>query len=177
MTGSTPARPKGFRRDIRIACACLGSLPVLADATLHIVDVGGMQPIFTPDILSIAPGDTVAFINRGGTHNVVADDNSFRCANGCDGDSGNGSGALSNANWVAVVDFPDAGTFGYFCEAHGQPGQGMFGTIIVQAAGTTGQDSANTVPAISSLLEVGLVCALALVAMRHLLRMLAPRKP
>lgn len=144
-----------------------------ADAALHIVDVGGTQPVFTPNLLTIASGDAVAFINKGGTHNVVADDNSFRCANGCDNDGASGSGALSNDNWVAVVDFPEPGEFGYFCEAHGQPGQGMFGTIVVQTAGTSGQDSMSTVPAIGAPLEVALLCILALAAMARLRRRFA----
>jgi plastocyanin len=108
--------------------------PCAQPAALWIVYVGGTQTVFDPSQLTIAPGDQVFFINKGGTHNVVADDNSFRCANGCDGDANHGSGDLSSGNWVASVTFTDPGTVGYFCEAHGQPGSGMFGTIFVQAA-------------------------------------------
>ena len=157
---------------IRVACTCsffgVGSLP--ADAELHIVDVGGSQLAFDPQFLTLAPGDTVAFINKGGIHNVVADNNEFRCANGCDNDGANGNGALSNDNWVAVVEFPDSGTFGYFCEAHGQPGQVMYGAVLVQTNGTQGEVPGSAVPATSAPLDIGLLCALVLTASMFLRR-------
>ena len=40
-------------------------------------------------------------------------------------------GHRSAAAWSATVAFPTPGTIGYFCEVHGAPGQGMFGTINV----------------------------------------------
>jgi plastocyanin len=109
-----------------IAFVALGTT---AHASTFIVNVGGAQPVFNPQTITIQPGDTVTFINKGGYHNVVADNGSFRCARGCDGQGG--SGAASSFNWAASVTFPNAGTVGYFCEIHGQPGQGMFGTITV----------------------------------------------
>ncbi|GAA0705917.1 cupredoxin domain-containing protein [Dokdonella soli] len=89
-----------------------------------------MTGTFTPATLTIAAGDTVTFVNKGGSHNAVASDGSFRCARGCDGKGG--SGAPSNMNWVAKVTFPKPGSVGYFCEVHGTPTSGMRGTIIVQ---------------------------------------------
>ena len=41
--------------------------------------------IFDPLSLNIQVGDRVTWTNRGGSHNVKADNNSFRCAQGCDG--------------------------------------------------------------------------------------------
>lgn len=87
---------------------------------------------FVPQVLNIAAGDTVTFTNGGGFHNVVSDPGAvtaFRCADGCDGSGGNG--APASTLWSAVVTFPDPGTIGYFCEIHGAPGVGMFGTINV----------------------------------------------
>lgn len=104
----------------------------IAHAATAIVNVGGNSLTFTPQTATIDPGDTVTFINRGGTHNVVADDGSFRCAQGCDGDGHNGNGNATNANWTASVTFNNPGTIGYFCEIHGAPGEGMFGTIVVR---------------------------------------------
>ncbi len=47
---------------------------------------------FSPNNLTITAGDTVTFHNLGGAmHNVHADDDSFRCAAGCDDASGNGA--------------------------------------------------------------------------------------
>lgn len=103
-----------------------------ARADIFIVNVGGGGNAFNPQTISIRPGDTVTFVNKGGYHNVVADDGSFRCAQGCDGQSG-GHGGASSSNWVASITFDNAGVVGYFCEIHGAPGEGMFGTINVNA--------------------------------------------
>lgn len=114
------------------ALLALGSASA-AHATTWFVQSGGPQLAYNPQTLTIQPGDTVSFSNLGGFHNVVADDGSFRCARGCDGDGNNGNGNASSAIWRASVTFPRAGKFGYFCEPHGAPGAGMFGTIIVAA--------------------------------------------
>jgi hypothetical protein len=81
-------------------------------------------------------GDTVTFLNLGGNHNVVADDGSFRCAHGCDGDGKGGNGNASGDLWVATITLNEPGMVGYFCEPHGSPGAGMFGTIHVLAPAT-----------------------------------------
>ncbi|UXI66521.1 cupredoxin domain-containing protein [Tahibacter amnicola] len=105
-----------------------------ATAANHAVRVGpGLT--FSPANLTVQAGDTVTFTNAGGFHNVVADDNSFRCAAGCDG--AGGSGAPSSNAWSATVTFNTAGTKGYFCEVHGSPGVGMAGRIVVEGGGNT----------------------------------------
>jgi plastocyanin len=116
-----------------LAGALLLGYAAPARADLFIVNVGSGGNSFNPQTLSIHTGDTVVFVNKGGYHNVVADDNSFRCARGCDGDGHGGSGAASSSNWVASLTFANAGTIGYFCETHGAPGEGMYGTINVTA--------------------------------------------
>ncbi|MEO5622498.1 MAG: plastocyanin/azurin family copper-binding protein [Dokdonella sp.] len=92
----------------------------------------GTNPVlaFSPRNLTITAGDTVMFTNAGGSHNVAADDGSFRCAQGCDGHGG--SGNISPAAWSSTVAFNQAGTFPFHCEAHGS--MGMTGSITVQAA-------------------------------------------
>ena len=122
----------------------LCALTSYADAAVVIVNVGGSTLSFSPQTATIDPGDTVAFVNRGGVHNAVADDGSFRCARGCDGDGKGGNGNASNANWTSNVTFSKPGTIGYFCEIHGAPGQGMFGTIVVR--GQTQQSDTLPVP-------------------------------
>jgi plastocyanin len=103
-----------------------------ADAATFIVNVGGNSPpTFNPKTITINAGDTITFVNKGGLHNAKADNGSFRCARGCDGQPG-GNGASSSSNWVASVTFPTPRTVGYYCEQHGAPGIGMYGTIIVQ---------------------------------------------
>ena len=53
---------------------------------------------------------------------------SFRCANGCDGQGGNGAPA-TNA-WSFTMTFPSAGTTTYVCDEHASVG--MSGSIVVQ---------------------------------------------
>jgi len=111
-------------------------LPLLALFTLpvhaadYLVLVGPGQT-FNPAELTIAAGDRVTFRNSGGTHNVKANDNAFRCANGCDGDGQGGDGAAANNIWHFSRVFPTAATIGYYCETHGTPSNGMRGTLIV----------------------------------------------
>ncbi|UXI66520.1 plastocyanin/azurin family copper-binding protein [Tahibacter amnicola] len=108
-------------------------LPMSGFAANHTIQVGGAGgQVFDPPTLSIAAGDTVTFFNAGGFHNVQSDPGavtSFRCAAGCDGAGGNGN--LSSDAWTATVTFNAPGTVGYYCEAHGAPGEGMFGSITV----------------------------------------------
>jgi len=116
-----------------LALAALVSLAQIsaAQADTFIVNVGGGSLTFDPQTITIHVGDTVTFRNKGGLHNVAADDHSFRCAHGCDGQGGNG--AASSSSWAASVPFNQEGRVGYFCETHGQPGAGMYGTIVVLA--------------------------------------------
>ena len=104
---------------------------VNAEARVAYVIVGGQSLSFSPQSVNIDPGDTVTFLNFGGVHNVVADDGSFRCAHGCDNDGHGGNGGATGQPWLVSINFPNAGTVGYFCETHGAPGVGMFGTINV----------------------------------------------
>ena len=95
---------------------------------------------FQPRDLTIAVGDTVTWTNGGGRHNVRADDDSFRCANGCDGQGGDGN--PSTAGWSFTLTFNDPGEIAYFCEIHGAPGGiGMSGTVTVETSGG-GEDPA-----------------------------------
>ena len=104
-----------------------------ASASDHQVTVGGSNDMFSPATLTINAGDTVTFTEVSGSHNVVSDTGIFRCANGCDGDGKGGSGNVAGNNWSVTIPFATAGTFGYYCEAHGSPGVGMHGTIRVNA--------------------------------------------
>ncbi|HST28299.1 MAG TPA: plastocyanin/azurin family copper-binding protein [Rudaea sp.] len=120
-------------RGILILATALLALAPAAHAATAIVNVGGAFNAFSPQTITIDPGDRVTFVNKGGYHNAVADNGSFRCAQGCDGDGKGGSGSASSKNWTASVTFATPGTFGYFCEIHGAPGAGMYGTIVVRA--------------------------------------------
>jgi len=91
---------------------------------------GGSTPIlmFNPPNLTINVGDTVKFTNVSGPHNVHADDDSFRCAQGCDGQGGNGNPV--DGNWTSTVAFNQPGVVNYRCDNHGS--LGMTGSITVQ---------------------------------------------
>ncbi len=86
---------------------------------------------FSPQNLTIESGDTVTWTNNGGFHNVEASDGSFRCANGCDGQGGDGAPA-SNA-WSFTLTFNTVGTTNYVCIVHAA--QGMTGSITVTGGG------------------------------------------
>ena len=97
-------------------------------ATTHDVYVG--DNYFNPGRLHIQVGDSVRFYKTSsGNHNVVADDGSFRCALGCDGDGGNGN--PTTAQWDFTLTFNDPGLFGFHCEVHGGIDSGMSGSITV----------------------------------------------
>jgi plastocyanin len=114
----------------------------------HHVTVGGVvnngygtNPIlmFSPSMVTVNPGDTVTFTNAGGApHNVHADDDSFRCAAGCDGAGGNGTPSADA--WTSTITITQAAgtTIAYHCDIHGS--MGMTGSIVVQdaAGGGTG---------------------------------------
>jgi plastocyanin len=81
---------------------------------------------FSPNNLTINAGDTVTFSNISGSHNVLADDNSFT------------SGPVAGSPWSFSQTFNSAGTFRYYCVAHGAPGGvGMSGVITVNATTPT----------------------------------------
>jgi plastocyanin len=105
-----------------------------ASATNYNVAVGpDGDLIFSPRNLTINVGDSVTWQSAGGglhAHNVVANNGSFRCAAGCDGEGG--SGTPSAAPWTVTRTFNTPGTVDYNCEVH--KSGGMTGSIIVNGA-------------------------------------------
>jgi plastocyanin len=88
--------------------------------------------MFNPsDIQDAHVGDTVTFTSPGVKnvpHNVHADDNSFRCAAGCDGVQ-NGNGTASDKAWSSTITLTKAGKLNYHCDIH--QAMGMVGSITV----------------------------------------------
>ncbi|HSH01044.1 MAG TPA: plastocyanin/azurin family copper-binding protein [Anaerolineae bacterium] len=75
---------------------------------------------FAPRNLTIQTGDTVAWHNENGFHNVIQDDALFD------------SGEPSNTNWTYQYTFTEPGTYQYYCQIHGNAGElGMSGVIEV----------------------------------------------
>ena len=119
-------------RDIFLSLLLLAASTGLASADTKTVTVlGGAAMAFSPPSVTINKGDSITFTYGGGflPHNVRADNNSFRCAVGCDGAGGNGN--VTSAAWSSTVTFNQAGTFGYYCEEHGNLNGGMRGSITV----------------------------------------------
>ena len=92
-----------------------------------------MKGCFTPDALTIDVGDSVSFgvyadLVDTGPHNVVADDGSFRCARGCDGEGGDGTPADYSSQWTFTRTFNSPGVVHY----HDEAGHAS-GVIVVQA--------------------------------------------
>ena len=95
--------------------------------TTHDVTVSNFS--FSPAELIITVGDAVRWTNVSGTHNVLADDNSFT------------SGPAAPAPWEFTHTFTTAGNNPYYCQPHGGPGgQGMSGVVVVQNAVSVPED-------------------------------------
>ena len=88
-------------------------------AAMHRVGIGvdcdSDRVCFWPEFLTIEVGDSVTFFiygdagDGGEPRNVVADDGSFRCASGCDGEGGDGSPAGYLAQWHFTRTFASVG--------------------------------------------------------------------
>lgn len=92
---------------------------------------------FHPDSLTIEVGDSVTWVNEQGFHNVNADDDSFRCANGCSGEGGNGNPAFDP--WQFTRTFDEPGTITYHCQPHREDDH--TGVIIVRAKDAQAQQA------------------------------------
>jgi len=136
-TRHRPTRPP-LRRALGPAAALAACLVALAPglpaaAANHQVTVG--NNFFSPANLTIQPGDSVTWTNTAGVHNVAASNGSFRCADGCEDQGGDGT---PDSGWSFTRTFPSAGTVNYYCQVHGSAaGFGMAGKVVV--AGSTGQ--------------------------------------
>lgn len=75
-----------------------------AMAEVHTVNVGGAG--FVPKDVTIQGGDTVRWVNTGGTHNVMADDATFT------------SGPPSSDLWEFSQYLYSGGVYSYHCEQH-----------------------------------------------------------
>jgi len=91
-------------------------LPVFANAAIHEVTVG--DNFFSPSELTIAPGDTVRWVNAAGgnPHNVTSNDGAF-------------TASTTASSFTFEVVFNNPGVFSYVCTIH--PGS-MTGSITVQ---------------------------------------------
>ncbi|WP_187632072.1 T9SS type A sorting domain-containing protein [Hymenobacter lutimineralis] len=90
---------------------------------------------YSPQFLTINPGDEVTFQWESGTHPTASDNGAFE------------QFAMNTNARTKTLSFPTAGVYGYHCTFHGGPGAGMFGSITVN----TITPVARTQPAAASL--------------------------
>jgi plastocyanin len=117
-----------------VASFVLAAFPASAANVTVVVGADG-DFNFTPRNVTINIGDSVTWQYAGGglhAHSVVANNGSFRCAQGCD--SGGGNGNAVAAAWSFTRTFTTAGTVDYNCEVH--KNAGMIGSVIVNGAST-----------------------------------------
>jgi len=123
-----------------IGIAVLALAAIHVQAADHQVSVGGASVRFDPADITINVGDTVTWVSSSAqSHNVHANDDSFRCAAGCDGQGGNGNPRIGP--WSATVAFPHAGVYGYRCDPHAN--YGMVGVVRVVEGGGGGGTPAH----------------------------------
>src|SRR5687768_8286371 len=94
----------------RIQCAIailvLGVFGVTAVAETHQVTI--TDNVYTPQNLTVAPGDTVVWTNAGSDHTVTANDDLFHYT-------------LEFGHLVSHT-FDVVGRYPYYCQLHGGPG-------------------------------------------------------
>lgn len=86
------------------------------------MSVAAIDDEFRPTPVTVIVGTTVVWTNQGqNPHTVTANDRAFD------------SGTLESGQTFSV-SFDQVGQVPYYCQIHGQPGSGMIGVVIVQAA-------------------------------------------
>lgn len=132
-----PESPRALTRPLALAALAgltgLFVLLPLAPASAATVNVSIVNFAYNPNPVTVTAGDTILWTQNGAaTHTVTADDNSFTSGN-----------MTTGQTFSRTFDTP--GTIRYYCTIHGGPnGQGMSGTIVVQAAQATTSSSTTT---------------------------------
>ena len=84
---------------------------------------------FFPQNLTIIQHSRVLFANDGGEHNIQADDDSFRCADGCRDDGVDGINEPIAFPWEVFIQFNELGEFSYHCQTPGHNESGVISVI------------------------------------------------
>ena len=115
-----PAAAGNYHVTIADGCAgsslCLAPNPLVihAGSTVAFAVYCGGFDYFYDDYACTTPGTQ--------RHNIVADDGSFRCARGCDGDGGYGTPAVNDGGWGFTRIFHAPGMVRYHDEGSGSIG-------------------------------------------------------
>ena len=100
---------------------------------------------FSPATVNVTVGDTVTWLNDGGTHNVRFADGSF--------EDPPEPASPGSSGWMDGVSrgFDAEGTLVYYCELHGSPTFGMRGTVAVSSGAAAPPPGDTQPPEISDL--------------------------
>jgi len=106
--------------------------------------VAAVDDEFRAAQLTVTVGTTVVWTNQGQhPHTVTANDRAFD------------SGTLEGGQTFSVT-FDEVGGVPYYCQIHGEPGSGMTGLVIVQAASEDGADQGSPASGSDPLAGTGL---------------------
>jgi plastocyanin len=105
-----------------VVIAATAAAAAAAPTAQQTVNVSAGDFFFQPATITINAGDTIVWTNTGAmAHTVTASDGSF-------------ASGLFGPGETYSQTFNTAGTIAYYCIPHGTPaGEGMAGTIVVQA--------------------------------------------
>jgi plastocyanin len=116
---------------VKVAGLSIASFALAMSANAATVKLGsdGGALVFDPEVVTIAAGDSVTWVNNAGfPHNVVFDEDAV--PSGVNADSLSHEDYLNAKNDTVSTKFTAPGTYGYYCEPHA--GAGMKGTVVVQ---------------------------------------------
>lgn len=105
-----------------------GSISVSVPNSYKTVTISDAEG-YVPQTLTIEKHDRVLFVNGGGEHNIYADDDSFRCADGCRDDSVQGDDDPTGFPWQFFKQFNEVGTFTYHCQTPGHDETGVINVV------------------------------------------------
>jgi uncharacterized surface protein with fasciclin (FAS1) repeats len=127
-------------------------------ATIHTANAGSYY--YSPSALTINQGDTVKWINDGGTHDVNADINSQTLMSFNNPVSFQSSATSSVGAVIYTYIFTVPGTYNYDCSIGSHAAAGMVGSIIVNPASNTIYDIVSNSPDHTTLKVAIDACAL-----------------
>ena len=113
----------------------LSLISLTAFATVHQVNSGMFY--YTPSELTINVGDTVVWINDGGTHDVNGNISSISGESFGNPESFDSPSTSTVGATIYTHVFDIAGTYNYDCSVGNHALQGMTGTIIVEGSNGT----------------------------------------
>ncbi|GJJ68237.1 hypothetical protein EMPS_00583 [Entomortierella parvispora] len=114
-------------------------VPALAAKTW---DVNVVNGLFSPQVLNIAPGDSVRWPNNDGANHAIVETNAG--ARSCNNKAGGFNSGTKTKGQAYQRSFPKATTVNYKDGVGANCIKGATGTIIVGSSGTSGSSGSST---------------------------------